>query len=120
MDEDYKSRVDGLEIPAYLFAPLVKQPGKHAALVWVHGGVHSNWSPNMWPFVKEAVVVGKGRSYLTAMLNIDMGVVGKWAEERALAYATLVTPWRRQYFVGSPLSGRIAALHVVTDRKSVV
>ena len=35
-------------------------------------------------------------------------------EERALAYATLVTPWRRQYFVGSPLSGRIAALHVVT------
>lgn len=35
-------------------------------------------------------------------------------EERALAYATLVTPWQRQHFVGSPLSGRIAALHVVT------
>lgn len=54
----YKSRVDGLEIPAYLFAPLVKQPGKHAALVWVHGGVHSNWASSMWPFVKEAVARG--------------------------------------------------------------
>jgi len=51
----YKSRVDGLEIPAYLFAPLVKKPGKHATLVWVHGGVHSNWGVSMWPFVKDAV-----------------------------------------------------------------
>lgn len=54
----YKSRVDGLEIPAYLFAPLTKNPAKHAALVWVHGGVHSNWSLSMWPFVKEAVQKG--------------------------------------------------------------
>ena len=51
----YTSRIDGLEIPAYLFAPLVKAPGKHAALVWVHGGVHSNWTVSMWPFVKDAV-----------------------------------------------------------------
>ena len=35
-------------------------------------------------------------------------------EERSLAYATLVTPWQQQYFVSSQLSGRIAALHVVT------
>lgn len=54
----YKSRVDGLEIPAYLFAPLTKNPAKHAALVWVHGGVHSNWGIGMWPFVKEAVAKG--------------------------------------------------------------
>ncbi|MBU6365900.1 MAG: hypothetical protein KJT01_06790, partial [Gemmatimonadetes bacterium] len=39
----YKSRPDGLEIPAYLFAPLTRKPERHAALVWVHGGVHSNW-----------------------------------------------------------------------------
>jgi dipeptidyl aminopeptidase/acylaminoacyl peptidase len=54
----YKSRVDGLEIPAYLFAPTAKNPAKHAALVWVHGGVHSNWGVSMWPFVKEAVAKG--------------------------------------------------------------
>ena len=51
----YKSRVDGLEIPAYLFAPLTKKATRHAALVWVHGGVHSNWGLSMWPFVKDAV-----------------------------------------------------------------
>lgn len=34
--------------------------------------------------------------------------------ERALAYARLVTPWQQQHFVSSQLSGRIAALHVVT------
>ncbi len=54
----YKSRVDGLEIPAYLFAPLTKKAAGHAALVWVHGGVHSNWGAGMWPFVKEAVERG--------------------------------------------------------------
>ena len=54
----YKSRADGLEIPAYLFAPLTKNPSGHAALVWVHGGVHSNWGLSMWPFVREAVEKG--------------------------------------------------------------
>jgi dipeptidyl aminopeptidase/acylaminoacyl peptidase len=54
----YKSRVDGLEIPAYLFAPLTKKATGHPALVWVHGGVHSNWGLSMWPFVKEAVERG--------------------------------------------------------------
>jgi dipeptidyl aminopeptidase/acylaminoacyl peptidase len=54
----YKSRVDGLEIPAYLFSPLTKSPSKHAALVWVHGGVHGDWGTGMFPFVKEAVQRG--------------------------------------------------------------
>jgi long-chain acyl-CoA synthetase len=40
------------------------------------------------PYVKEAVVVGKDRPYVTAMLCIDMGVVGKWAEKNKLSYTT--------------------------------
>ncbi|HSD21147.1 MAG TPA: AMP-binding protein [Anaeromyxobacter sp.] len=40
------------------------------------------------PYVKEAVVLGKDRPYLTAMLCIDMGVVGKWAERQRLSYTT--------------------------------
>ena len=40
------------------------------------------------PYVKEAVVVGKDRPYLTAMLCIDMGVVGKWAEKNKISYTT--------------------------------
>jgi long-chain acyl-CoA synthetase len=40
------------------------------------------------PFVREAVVVGHGRPFTAAILNIDMPVVGKWAEERQIAYTT--------------------------------
>ena len=55
----YKSTADGMEIPAYLFAPLNKRGAKgHAAMVWVHGGVHGNWGESMLPFVKEAVQRG--------------------------------------------------------------
>lgn len=52
----YRSSVGDLDIPAYLFQPLQKRGTKgHAALVWVHGGVHGDWAITMWPFVKEAV-----------------------------------------------------------------
>ena len=55
----YKSSADGMEIPAYLFAPLSKRGSKgHAAMVWVHGGVHGDWNELMLPFVKEAVQRG--------------------------------------------------------------
>ena len=55
----YKSRVDGLEIPAYLFAPLQKRGAAgHAAMVWVHGGVHGDMTPNYFPFIREAVQRG--------------------------------------------------------------
>ncbi|MBM4194492.1 MAG: S9 family peptidase [Gemmatimonadetes bacterium] len=55
----YKSRADGMTIPAYLFAPLAKRgPKGHAAMIWVHGGVHGSWSETMLPFVKEAVERG--------------------------------------------------------------
>jgi dipeptidyl aminopeptidase/acylaminoacyl peptidase len=55
----YKSTADGMEIPAYLFAPLNKRGAKgHAAMIWVHGGVHGDWGTSMFPFVKEAVERG--------------------------------------------------------------
>ena len=55
----YKSRLDGLEIPAYVFSPLTPRgPKAHAALVWVHGGVHGNWDQNYLPFIIEAVQQG--------------------------------------------------------------
>jgi dipeptidyl aminopeptidase/acylaminoacyl peptidase len=55
----YRSSVDGMTIPAYLFQPLVKRGARgHAAMVWVHGGVHGNWGTNMYPFVREAVERG--------------------------------------------------------------
>jgi dipeptidyl aminopeptidase/acylaminoacyl peptidase len=55
----YRSSVGDLDVPAYLFQPLIKRGDKgHAAMVWVHGGVHGNWDATMWPFVREAVERG--------------------------------------------------------------
>jgi long-chain acyl-CoA synthetase len=39
------------------------------------------------PFIKEAVAVGHERPYVAALLNIDLDVVGSWAERRGLPYA---------------------------------
>jgi dipeptidyl aminopeptidase/acylaminoacyl peptidase len=55
----YRSSVGDLDIPAYVYQPLEKRGARgHAALIWVHGGVHGNWTANYWPFVKEAVAQG--------------------------------------------------------------
>ncbi|MCX7982054.1 MAG: AMP-binding protein [Syntrophales bacterium] len=40
------------------------------------------------PYIKEAVVFGEGRPYITALINIDMENVGSWAEERLIPYTT--------------------------------
>ncbi|ADR19730.1 AMP-binding protein [Calditerrivibrio nitroreducens] len=40
------------------------------------------------PFIKEAVVLGDKKDYITAIINIDMGIVGKWAEDNKIAYTT--------------------------------
>ncbi len=55
----YRSSADGMEIPAYVFAPLEKRGAHgHAAMVWVHDGIHGDWSVNYFPFVVEAVQRG--------------------------------------------------------------
>ena len=40
------------------------------------------------PYIKEAVIFGEGRPYISAFVNIDMGNVGNWAEERMIPYTT--------------------------------
>lgn len=40
------------------------------------------------PFIMDAVVVGQERPFITAMISIDMGNVGKWAENRQIPYTT--------------------------------
>lgn len=55
----YRSRIGDMDIPAYVFQPLEKRgPRGHAAMIWVHGGVHGNWSIGMLPFVRDAVERG--------------------------------------------------------------
>ena len=40
------------------------------------------------PYIKEAVTFGESRPYITAMINIDLGNAGNWAEERMIPYTT--------------------------------
>jgi len=55
----YRSSVGDLDIPAYLFQPLTKRgPRGHAAMVWVHGGVHGDMDTLYFPFIKEAIERG--------------------------------------------------------------
>ncbi|NNE13204.1 MAG: AMP-binding protein [Ilumatobacter sp.] len=40
------------------------------------------------PYVNEAMVVGEGRKYLTALIGIELDTVGDWALRRGLPYTT--------------------------------
>ncbi len=40
------------------------------------------------PYINEAVVIGDGRKYLTALIQIEYDNVAKWAQERGIAYTT--------------------------------
>ena len=40
------------------------------------------------PYIKESVIWGESKRYLTAFINIDFGNVGNWAEERKIPYTT--------------------------------
>jgi long-chain acyl-CoA synthetase len=39
------------------------------------------------PYIKEAVAVGQDRPEVVAMINIDVELVGNWAEKRGIAYS---------------------------------
>ena len=38
------------------------------------------------PYIKECIVIGERRKFVSALIQIDLETVGKWAEERRIAY----------------------------------
>jgi long-chain acyl-CoA synthetase len=40
------------------------------------------------PYIKEAVIFGDKREFVSALINIDPIVVGKWAEDRGISFTT--------------------------------
>jgi long-chain acyl-CoA synthetase len=40
------------------------------------------------PYIKEAMVIGDGRKYITALIGIEYDVVGNWALRRQIPYTT--------------------------------
>jgi long-chain acyl-CoA synthetase len=42
-------------------------------------------------YISEAVLLGDGRHFVSALIQIDLDTVGKWAQERGMAYTTYET-----------------------------
>ena len=42
-------------------------------------------------FISEAVLLGDNRHFVSALIQIDLDTVGKWAQERGMAYTTYET-----------------------------
>ncbi|NRQ49003.1 AMP-dependent synthetase/ligase [Aeromicrobium stalagmiti] len=40
------------------------------------------------PYIKEAIVIGDRRKYLTALIGIELDTVGSWAQKRRLSFTT--------------------------------
>ncbi len=40
------------------------------------------------PYIKEAMVIGDGRKYITAVVGIELDVVGHWATRKGIPYTT--------------------------------
>ncbi len=38
------------------------------------------------PFIKECIVIGEARKYVSALIQIDFELAGKWAEQQGIAY----------------------------------
>ena len=38
------------------------------------------------PYIEEAILLGDGRHFLAALIQVDLATTGKWAQERGLAY----------------------------------
>jgi dipeptidyl aminopeptidase/acylaminoacyl peptidase len=96
----YRSSVGDFDIPAYLFQPLQKRGARgHAAMIWVHGGVHGNWAITYFPFVKEAVQRGyvviapeyRGSTGYGEKLHMAIDYGGKEVDDVMSAYGYLKT-----------------------------
>ena len=40
------------------------------------------------PYIKEAMVIGEGRKYITALIGIELDTVGNWALHKSIPYTT--------------------------------
>lgn len=48
------------------------------------------------PYITDAVVIGQDKPFISAMISIDMGNVGKWAENNQIPYTTFTDLSQKQ------------------------
>ncbi|WP_175428304.1 AMP-binding protein [Bacillus solimangrovi] len=61
---------------------IITPTGDHVSSTWIESKLRRG------AYIQEAVVFGKDRPYITAMLNINMASVGRWAEKNQITYTT--------------------------------
>src|SRR5262249_53329937 len=66
-----------------------------------------------YPNIREVVAYGDGRDFVAAMINIDLGAVGSWAERNNVAYGSY------QELAGHPLVYDMIAGHVAETNRSL-
>ncbi|MFC7505074.1 long-chain fatty acid--CoA ligase, partial [Nocardioides sp. GCM10030258] len=61
---------------------IITAGGKNIAPSEIENGIKAS------PFIKEAIVIGDGRKFLTALIGIELDTVGAWAQQRQLGFTT--------------------------------
>ena len=61
---------------------IITAGGKNISPAWIENALKVS------PYIREAVVIGDRRKYLTALIGIELDTVGDWATRRQLAYTT--------------------------------
>ena len=62
------------------------------------------------PYIREAVVIGEGRPHVVALIQIDLGTVGNWAESNRLAFTTFKDLSRKRE-VSALIGGTVARVN---------
>ncbi len=61
-------------------AIIITSGGKNIAPSEIENGLRES------PYIREAIILGEARHFVSALIQIDPEVVGKWAQERRLSY----------------------------------
>ncbi|WP_313071557.1 AMP-binding protein [Melaminivora sp.] len=73
------------------------------------------------PYIKECIVIADGRKFVSALVQIDLETVGKWAEARRIAFthfrSLVETPEVRQLIEGEIAAGNARLAQVAHIRK---
>ena len=64
---------------------IITSGGKNISLSEIENSLKTS------PYVKEAMVIGEGRKYLTALIGIEFDTVGNWALRKSIPYTTSPT-----------------------------
>lgn len=72
----------------------LKITGRKKDIIITSGG--KNVSPQLIenilkesPYIREALIIGDGRKFISALVQIETDVVGNWAQSQGIAYTTL-------------------------------